>query len=215
MDDKIRVIIADDHPVVRQGLRQIIEREVDLEVLVEAGDGEAALESIVLLRPDVAVLDIDMPRMNGFDVLRALREKQTPDRVILLTVHREEEFFDEALRLGAEGYVLKDSAVEDIVAAIRAVSDGQNYVSPSLTAYLFGQRQGRSDARPSGLENLTPTEKQILKLIAEYQTNNQIAERLFISPLTVKTHRRNISLKLNLEGNHALMKYALEHKARL
>lgn len=215
MDDKICVIIADDHPVVRQGLRQIIEREVDLEVLTEAGDGEAALESIVRLRPDVAVLDIDMPRMNGFDVLRALREKQTSGRVILLTVHREEEFFDEALRLGANGYVLKDSAVEDIVAAIRAVADGQNYVSPALTAYLFGQRQGQSNAAPSGLEHLTATEKQILKLIAEYQTNNQIAERLFISPLTVKTHRRNISLKLQLEGNHALMKYALEHKARL
>lgn len=215
MEDKIRLLIADDHPIVRQGLRQILEREVDLEVTGEVGDGQAALEQIVLRQPDIAVLDIDMPKMNGFDVLRALREKQTPGKVILLTVHREEEFFDEALKLGASGYVLKDSAVEEIVAAIRSVSGGQNYLSPALTAYLVGQRQGRSGLHPANLNNLTSTEKQILQLIAEYQTNNQIAERLFISPLTVKTHRRNISLKLGLEGNHALMKYALEHKSRL
>ena len=215
MKDKTRLLIADDHPIFRQGLRQIIEREGDLEVLTESGDGEAALENIVRLQPDVAVLDIDMPRINGLGVLRALREKQSLSKVILLTVHREEEFFNEALQLGADGYVLKDSAVEDIVLAIRAVSGGQNYVSPALTAYLFQQRQSQSGGRALGLKDLTSTEKQILKLIAEYQTNNQIAERLFISPLTVKTHRRNISSKLNLEGNHALMKYALEHKTLL
>lgn len=215
MADKIRLVIADDHPIVRQGLRQIIEREVDLEVLDEAGDGEAGLAAIVQLRPDVAVLDIDMPRLNGFGVLRAVRDKLIPTKVILLTVHREEEFLDEALRLGAAGYVLKDSATEEIVAAVRAVSSGQNYVSPILTAYLFRQRQDQGGAARADLENLTATEKQILKLLAEYQTNNQIAEKLFISPLTVKTHRRNISQKLQLEGSHALMKYALEHKSRL
>lgn len=215
MSEKIIVIIADDHPIVRQGLRQIIEREPDLSVSVECADGAAALEVIVDLRPDVAVMDIDMPKMNGLEVLRILQERKTSTKVILMTVHSEEDFFNEALRLGANGYVLKDSAVEDIVKAIRAVTIGQNYVSPALTAYLFKQNQNRNTSTKSGLETLTPTEKQILKLIADYQTNNQIAETLFISPLTVKTHRRNISQKLNLEGNHALMKFALEHKTQL
>lgn len=213
MNEKISVVIADDHPIVRQGLRQIVERERDLTVLAECGDGSAALETIINLQPDITVMDIDMPKMNGLAVLRALRERKISTKVILMTVHSEEDFFNEALRLGAVGYILKDSAVEDTVKAIRAACAGQNFVSPALTAYLFRRNQIVSSVSP--LETLTPTEKQILKLVAEYQTNNQIAETLFISPLTVKTHRRNISQKLNLEGNHALMRFALEHKNEL
>lgn len=209
MSEKIRIIIADDHPIVRQGLRRVIEREADLEVVAEASDGETALNNIVFLQPDAIVLDVDMPKMNGFEVLRGMRERETSTRAILLTVHNEEEFFKEAFQLGAQAYVLKDSAIEDVVTAVRAVINGRNYVSQELSRYFF--REQARDSRPN-LPDLTPTEKQILKLIADYKTNKEIGDTLFISPLTVKTHRRNISLKLDIEGNNALMKFALENK---
>jgi two-component system, NarL family, response regulator DegU len=215
MSERRTVIIADDHPILRQGLRQIIERESNLEVLAECGDGQTALEQILARKPDVVVTDIDMPRKTGLEVLQALGEQAFTGKVILLTVHSEEEFFDEAIRLGASGYLLKDSVVEDIIIAIRTVINGQNYVSPALMTMLLQQKRHSDANKPPGIENLTPTERQVLKLIAEYQTNNQIAETLFISPATVKTHRRNICAKLELEGNHSLMKFAVELKGKL
>jgi len=215
MSERRTVIIADDHPILRQGLRQIIERESNLEVLAECGDGQTALEQILARQPDVVVTDIDMPRKTGLEVLQALGEQAFTGKVILLTVHSEEEFFDEAIRLGASGYLLKDSVVEDIIIAIRTVINGQNYVSPALMTMLLQQKRHSDANKPPGIENLTPTERQVLKLIAEYQTNNQIAETLFISPATVKTHRRNICAKLELEGNHSLMKFAVELKGKL
>jgi len=211
-DTRTSLILADDHPIVRQGLRQIIEREADMNLLLECSDGVSAFSETIANNPDVLILDIDMPGKNGLEVLKSLHEAAFAGKVVVMTVHSDEEFFDEALRLGAHGYVLKDSAVEDVVTAIRAVCAGQNYVSPALTRLLFRQKDQPS---PSGFDSLTPTEKQILKLIAEYQTNNQIAETLFISPLTVKTHRRNICIKLDLEGNHALMRFAVEYKGKL
>lgn len=214
MTEKITLIIADDHPIVRQGLRHVIERETDLKVIAEADDGVAALERIEELKPHVALLDVDMPRMDGFELLRVMRERSLNVAVIMLTVHREEAFFNRALQLGAQGYLLKDSALAEIVSGIRAVAAGQNFVSPLLTSYLFQKKAAPKSAGLS-VELLTETERQVLKLIAEYQTNNQIAAQLFISPLTVKTHRRNISVKLGLEGKHTLMKFALDHKAEL
>jgi DNA-binding NarL/FixJ family response regulator len=211
----IDVIIADDHPIVRQGLRQMIEREADLRVIAEADEGVSALEKIVMLKPRVAVLDVDMPGMDGLEILRVLREREINVAVIILTVHQEEAFFNRALQLGAQGYLLKDSAIADIAQGIRAVAAGQNYVSPLLTSYLFKQKRGTTQTNLSSIEQLTPTERQVLKLIAEYKTNNQIADELSVSPLTIKTHRRNISLKLGLEGKHTLMKFALDHTTEL
>jgi len=215
MTEPIRLVIADDHPIVRQGLRQVIEKDAGLQVVAEAGDGQAALEQIKATQPRVAILDIDMPLMSGFDVARALARLPLSVEIIFLTVHCEEEFFNEALELGARGYVLKDSSVTDIVACVRAVAAGQNYVSPALTSYLFRQRQPETSRQRSGVDALTPTERQVLKLIADYKTSKQIAAALFISPHTVQTHRKNICVKLELEGNHALMRFALEHKSRL
>lgn len=214
---EIRLFIADDHPIFRQGLRQIIEREPGLKVIGEAGDGSTALERIVALRPDVAILDIDMPQMDGFSVARALLSQQPAVHIIFLTIHGEEEFFNEALALGAKGYILKDSAITDIVSSIRVVIAGQHYISPALTSYLVSHRRPLplpAKTRLS-LDLLTPAERHILKLIAEYQTNKEIAEQLSISPHTVHTHRKNICLKLELQGSHALMKFALEHKSQL
>jgi DNA-binding NarL/FixJ family response regulator len=215
MTEPIRVVIADDHPIVRQGLRQVIEKDAGLQVVAEAGDGQAALEQIKATQPRVAILDIDMPNLSGFEVARAVARLSLPVEIIFLTVHCEEEFFNEALELGAKGYVLKDSSVTDIVACVRAVAASQNYVSPALTSYLFRQRQQETSRQRSGVDALTPTERQILKLIAEYKTSKEIAAALFISPHTVQTHRKNICVKLELEGNHALMRFALEHKSQL
>jgi DNA-binding NarL/FixJ family response regulator len=217
MFDEIRLIIADDHPIFRQGLRQVIEREPQLKVIGEAGDGQTALERIAALRPEIVILDIDMPRMDGFSVARALLKQQLAVEIIFLTIHSEEEFFTEALALGAKGYVLKDSAVTDIVSSIRAVMAGQHYTSPALTSYLVGHRRPSSSPAKTriSLDLLTPTEREILKLIAEYKTSKEIAELLYISPHTVQTHRKNICAKLELQGSHALMKFALDHKSSL
>lgn len=209
MTDKIKIILVDDHPLVRQGLRRVIEREPDLLIAAECGDGEMALAEIEKHQPNFLILDVDMPRANGFEVLRSLRERQNNVNVILLTVHDEVEFFNEALSLGAQAYILKECATEEVITAIRTVAAGQNYVSRRLNQHFF-RRAVRGES--NGLANLTATERKILKLIAEYKTSKEIGDALFISPLTVKTHRRNINLKLAIEGNNALMKYALENK---
>src|SRR5438093_11414594 len=137
MTPEIQVLIADDHPIVRQGLRQAIEADAHIKVIAEVGDGAVALERIQAVRPQIAVLDIDMPQMDGLAVARAIRELKLPVEVIFLTVHREEAFFTEALELGAKGYVLKDSAISDIVTCIRAVAGGQHFTSPAMTSYLI------------------------------------------------------------------------------
>lgn len=216
MSSEIRIVIADDHPLLRQGLRQVIERDPDLKVVAEAGDGGKALEQIQATKPQIAILDIDMPDLDGFAVARSIREKQLPVAVIFLTVHREGDFFDEAIELGAQGYVLKDSAITDIVSAIKAVAADQHFASPAMTSYLMNRRRAApSDRHKPGIHDLTPTERRIVELIAEYKTSREIAEELFISYRTVQTHRANICQKLGLQGNHALMKFALAHKAEL
>ena len=215
MNNEIRLVLADDHPIVRQGLRQVIEREADLIVVAEADDGLTAVQQIIGLRPDIAVIDVDMPGMDGITVLRGLRETGIDTGVIILTVHCEEEFFNRALEAGARGYLVKDSAIGEIVSSIRAVAAGGNYVSPALTSYLFNRKRVEPERARSLVAELTGTEKQVLRAIAEYKTNQQIADELFISPLTVKTHRQNISIKVGLKGKHALMKFALDNRDEL
>ena len=200
----IKILIADDHPIVRQGLRTIIESAPDLTVIAEAGDGKEALQMLLQLKPQVAVLDIDMPLMDGFSVARVLREKEPGIEIIFLTVHREGSFLDKARKVGAKGYVLKDSALADIVTGVRAVTSGHSYVSPAMTSYLLNRR---GSAKQAGeLTDLTPAELTVLQMIAEYKTTKDIASALFVSPRTVETHRANICQKLNLRGSHALMK---------
>ncbi|MCI0661370.1 MAG: response regulator transcription factor [Acidobacteria bacterium] len=214
MADEIQILIADDHPIWRQGLRQVIETDVTLKVVAEASDGQQALEQIQQLMPRIVLLDIDMPRLDGLKVASAIREQNLPVEVIFLTVHREESFMNKALDAGARGYILKDSAVTDVVTGIKTVISGGHYTSPAMTSYLVNRRV-RATGQKQGLECLTPTERSILKMIAEYKTTNDIAASLFISPRTVETHRANICQKLSLHGSHSLMKYALAHSAEL
>jgi DNA-binding NarL/FixJ family response regulator len=219
MDTKgeIDVVIADDHPIVRQGLRQVIEAAPGLRVVAEAEDGQVALARIQAHRPDVVVLDIDMPKMDGFAVARAIRDQQLGAAVVFLTIHREEDFFNEALDIGGQGYVLKDSAIVDIVTSIRAVASGHHYTSPAMTTSLISRRQRVATFRQQKptLDDLTSTERRILHLIADYKTSKEIADELCISYRTVETHRTNICSKLEIHGSHGLMKFALTHKSEL
>jgi DNA-binding NarL/FixJ family response regulator len=213
MSTEIKILIADDHPVVRQGLCRIIELSPDLRIVAEVGNGQDALEKVQLLQPDIAILDIDMPGQDGFKVAAAIGELKLPIEIIFLTVHREESFLNKAIDRGAKGYVLKDSAVTDIVTGIRTVIAGQHYISPTMASYLVTRR--RTVGKKQGLASLTPTERTIIKLIADYKTTKDIAAILSISPRTVETHRSNICQKLGVRGNHSLMKFALAHQNEL
>ena len=215
MAREVRILIADDHPLLRQGLRQAIEADTRFGVIAEASNGRVALDQIQRLKPQIAVLDIDMPEMDGFAVVRELRARQLPVDVIFLTVHRDERFFTEALQLGTKGYVLKDSAVTDIVSSIGAVAAGEHFTSPALTSFLVKQRRAATTTPTAGLQDLTSTERRVLALIADYKTSREIGDLLHISHRTVQTHRANICIKLDLHGSHALMKFALDHRGEL
>lgn len=217
MSAEIRILIADDHPVFRKGLRQIVEEDSALRVLAEAEDGEAALALIQQLVPDVALLDVDMPKLDGIEVARALSQKHQAVEIVFLTMHKDEDLFNEAMDAGAKGYVLKDSVVTDIIQSIRAAHEGRHFISPQLSSYLLNRnaRAASLIKQKPGLNNLTPTERRILKLIAGNKTSREIASELFISIRTVENHRANICAKLELHGAHALLKFALEHKSAL
>jgi DNA-binding NarL/FixJ family response regulator len=217
MTTEIHIIIADDHPVFRSGLRQIIELEPGLKVLGEANDGEEALRLIQELKPDIAVLDVNMPRMKGFDVAREVQRQELSVGVIILTMHDDESMFNEALNAGARGYLLKDSAAGDIVNSIKVVATGQHYISPSISNYLLNRatrREELTNATPA-LKDLTPTELRVLKLIAQRKTSKEIAEQLFVSYSTVENHRHSICQKLDIHTKNGLMMFAVEHRSEL
>ncbi|HEX4951392.1 MAG TPA: response regulator transcription factor [Blastocatellia bacterium] len=213
----IRLLIADDHPLLRAGLRQAIATDPHLEIIAEAADGAMALELLTQHQPDVAVLDIEMPNLTGFALLRELRAQRLPTAVVFLTMYHDEEMFNEALDLGALGYVLKDSTMTDITGAIRAAANGQPFISPAISAYLFNRamRSTTLTQQVPALNALTLTERRILKLIAENKTSKEIGAELFISYRTVENHRTNICQKLDLKGSHSLLKFAFDHKTEL
>jgi DNA-binding NarL/FixJ family response regulator len=217
MNSEITVIIADDHPIVRKGLREVIDDESSFIVLAEVGNGQEALAAIEKFSPTMTILDVDMPLMNGFEAARAIRTKKLATEIIFLTMHRDEDLFNEAIDLGAKGFVLKDSALAEIVECLKAVASKNYFTSHALTSFLIN-RSRRSlqlaENKPS-INDLTQTECRVLKLIAENLTSKEIGEQLFISPRTVEKHRENICQKLNLQGSHSLFKFALQHKSQL
>jgi DNA-binding NarL/FixJ family response regulator len=213
----ITVFIADDHPIFRAGLRHVIETNANMRIAAEAGDGNEALAAIEASRPDVAVLDIDMPGRDGLEVARALRDRRSATRVIFLTLHTDARFLDAALDAGARGYVAKESAATEIASAIRSVYAGQQYVSPVLSDALINRRR-RVDALAKelpALDTMTPTEMKVLKLVAEIKTTKEIAAALCVSPRTVEHHRTSIAAKLELRGSHALTRFAVKHQSAL
>jgi len=211
---KIRVLIVDDHPLFRQGLRQAIEDDSRFEVIGEAANGQTALDRVTALRPDVAVLDVNLPGLSGLEVAAALRDKKIRVSVVILTMLKDEQAFNKALNLGIHGYVLKENAAEEILNCIAAVSRNEAYVSPSLTDFLL-RRRSRVESLAShkpGLDDLTVAEKRILKRVALGKTTKEIAAELFISPRTVESHRSNICEKLHLIGANRLLQFALENR---
>jgi DNA-binding NarL/FixJ family response regulator len=204
----LRIIIADDHPVFLAGLKTVVDGEPDIEIVGQASDGDQALKMLEDLRPDIAVLDIGMPKIDGVGLLTEAQKRRLPVQVIFMTMYRERKLYDRGMELGLRGYVLKDSASSDLIEAIRTVASGEKFVSPDLLEHFTENRSKSGQIRATS-EQLSASEMRILSLIAEYKTSREIADTLFISPRTVETHRTNICTKLGLQGRHALMKYAL------
>lgn len=213
MKTETRLVIADDHPIFRAGLRQTIEDSPNFTVVAEASNGADALKSVTETAPEIVVLDVNMPELNGFQVAEQLKKKAHPARVVFLTMHDDEATFAKAMSLGVRGYVLKDSAAADIINCLNAVANGGNFASPALTTYLF--KRAAPAAKSGTLHDLTPTERTILRKIAEYKTSKEIGDELCISHRTVENYRTNICSKLDLRGSHSLIKFALQNRADL
>jgi DNA-binding NarL/FixJ family response regulator len=216
MADEIRIVIADDHPIVRKGLREVIEQEADLTVVAEAGDGAGALALIEKFQPSIAVLDLCMPKLDGFQVAEEVHKRQFGLAVIFLTMHDEPEFLDRAMELG-KGYILKESALTEVVNGIRVVADGRAFVSAAFAGALFERKSRAKEFGQTvpGLGSLTPVEKRILKMISSGKPSKMIAAELHVHHRTVETHRANISQKLQLSGANSLLRFALENKSKL
>lgn len=212
---RIEILLADDHPIFREGLKQVISRDPQLQVVGEAENGEIALTRILELKPDIAVLDINMPVKDGFAVLCGMQEAKVETKAILLTMHNSEALFHAAFEHGVYGYLLKEGAIVEIVSSIRAVATGRNFISPELSTYALKPAVGgTTDAqRRTPLQQLTPTERRVLSLISEEKTSREIATQMFISVRTVEHHRASICEKLGLSGFNALVKFALSQKA--
>jgi DNA-binding NarL/FixJ family response regulator len=217
MSIEITVIIADDHPIFLNGLKQIIAEDENIKIIGEAGEGEKALQLINEINPEIAILDFDMPKKNGLEILKEVTHNKSETKIIFLTMYKEEDMFNEAMDNGLMGYVLKENAADDIVECINTVSKNCHYISPLISDHLINWRiriNGLVKKSPK-LTDLTAMERKILRLVADNKTNKEISEELFISHRTVENHRNEISKKLNLKGSHSLLKFAIENKSFL
>ena len=217
MSKATRILVADDHPIFRRGLRDVVKEDASVQLLGEAGDGAEALRLIDELKPQVAVLDHDMPKLNGLQVALAVRRQRLQVGLVMLTMFKEERLFNEAMDAGFLGYVLKENAASDLIECVHAVAAGRAFISPVLSTFLLqrGERVRTLATEKPGLDLLTPAERRILKLIAADFTSKEIAGRLGVSFHTVENHRANISAKLGLSGSHSLLKFAFDNKSSL
>ena len=210
---KTRILLADDHAVLRAGLRLLIEAQADMTCVGEAGDGVELLAQVERLRPDLVLLDLSMPRLGGLAALPEIRRKAPDARILVLTMHADDEYLRQSLKAGAAGYVLKQAADQELLLAIRAVMRGEVYIHPAMTRSLLGDLVDRSrDATAAAREEdaLSEREAEVIKQVARGHTNQEIADRLALSIKTVETYRGRAMEKLGLTGRAALVRYALE-----
>ncbi len=206
---KIKLMLVDDHAVVRSGIRMLLQAQSDMEIVGELESGGEAVKLTETLKPDVVLMDVEMPDMNGIEATRLIKEKMPQTAVLALTMYEDDQYFFEMLKAGASGYVPKRAAPDDLVNAIRTVSRGEVFLYPSLAAKLVQDFLYRDENEDDG-DNLTPREQEVLVLIAEGLTNPEIAEKLIISVKTVDRHRENIMRKLNMHNRIELVKYAIK-----
>jgi DNA-binding NarL/FixJ family response regulator len=204
----MKIILADDHPLFRQGIKQVVELIPNAKIVGEASDGLETYQICLSELPDLVILDLEMPKLNGIELCQKLKKDFPSIKIIILTMHKEKYYFDAANEAGVNGYMLKENAVEDLITCIKQVSAGQNYISPNINLTLSDSII--SDELKALLQNLTPTERVILKLISEGKTSTEIAQFLFISANTVDNHRSNMTKKLNLAPEkNALLKFSI------
>jgi DNA-binding NarL/FixJ family response regulator len=206
--DKIKVVIADDHRLVRDGLIKILEGCDDIQVVAEASNGLEALKKVSELVPDVILLDISMPKLSGMEVARRLKKESPNTRIVILTMHEEEEYSLKMIRAGVSGYLLKDSAAAEVINAIRSTHAGKAFFSPQISKMLAENYREIAPGEEDPYDRLNDREREILQLIAEGHPNKEIAEMLFISPKTVDNHRTNLMRKLNIHTTADLVRWA-------
>jgi two-component system, NarL family, response regulator NreC len=209
--DKIQVLLAEDHTIVRQGLRSILDGREGIQVVGEAQDGREAVEKAQQLQPDIVLMDLSMPLLSGLEATRQIKSQCPHIEVLVLTMHADEEYVFQILQAGASGYLLKQSAVGELVTAIQAVYEGDSYLSPAISRKLVDGyvRQAREQDKVDSYEQLTDREREVLHLIAEGRSTQEIADLLFISPKTVRGHRSSLTEKLGLHSNAELTRYAI------
>lgn len=211
--DQIRLLLADDHTILRAGLRSLLENEPDMRVVGEAEDGRAAVKLACELQPDIIIMDIAMPSLNGLEATRQVRQNCPSVKVLILTMYENEEYIRQALAFGAMGYLLKDATASELIHAVRAIHKGEAVLSPPVTRLVVENYLRWGDIQKDhSADGLSPREREILQLIAEGNTNKQIAEILSLSIKTIQTHRMNLMSKLGIHDRADLIKYAIQRK---
>ena len=210
--NKIRVILAEDHAIVRQGLRSLLEQSENIEVIAEAEDGREAVNKTEQLKPDIVLMDISMPILNGIEATRQIKKKFPDIKVLILTMHTTEEYISQILHAGASGYLVKKSAHYELLSAIKAIQKGHSYLSPLVSKKVVDEylQKTKEDIKQDRYEKLTTREREVLQLIAEGKANKEIADLLFLSIKTVETHKAHLMEKLNLHTTTDLIKYAIQ-----